>query len=135
MKPTKQLILAFRQVADGLERGTLDYKWSNPGKCNCGLLASALLGVDTSTLNKMRYEDPNHLGCWTGAAEAIYCQRSGLPTTELFKLLESHGLEQKDYKHIELLGGSSGRDCPQVVAAQFNKWADELEQRRKDEKV
>lgn len=147
MKPNKILIKALNDVAFDLECSLwtdLNYSWGSPIKCNCGLLARKLYEFNTNLSWLESYEEMKQLiwdeqiGQWSIAAEKSYCPDTGLPLTEVFKLLTSYGLEQKDFIDIEYIGLADdrlsadqnmedGRVCePSEIAAYMREKAREL---------
>lgn len=132
MKPTKQLIKALRETAARLRRADSGYLWSSGSRCNCGLLACSILGVEPDELRNKH----GAIGAWTLKAE-LYdvlgtCSVSHLPWQQMFNILTDAGLEVDDFKKIEKLEGARrGKYLnPLYVARYFDAQADILEQRR-----
>lgn len=143
MKPTKTLIEALYSAADRIEFGT-DYNWSCVERCNCGILAQELLGVDDRTLYD-RF--PSSLSWQSSVERSVhFCQTTQLPVSAIFQELYRHGLEQADFKQIENAGLIAGTDCcdmddlialveqrqnPVFVANFFRQLAEKLQTERK----
>lgn len=140
MKPTKTLIEAMLKVAEGIEKGTLEYNWNVHEQCNCGLIAMQLLerecgdfAVASEMLNSVVGGSPS----WSYAAHMGYCEQTGKPVAELFALLHKHGLEMADFHAIETCGEARPMEYshPEFVAEFLRFLADELEQRRVSERA
>ncbi len=130
MKPTKQLILALRETANQLLTKPEIYDWYYNDSCNCGLLAKNLLHInETEFKNILKIEN---ISLWSNSAKNSFCPKTGLPFTEIFKLLYEAGLEKEDFRKIEFIEGGSYKNLIQV-AEWMNKKADELEERRINE--
>ena len=131
MRPTKQLILGFREAASRLRDYNVKYAWDKPCNCNCGILAQAILGLTGDQL----FERYQPCGTWSSYAEynMRMCADTGIPHDELFKILQEAGLELGDYNLIEYVGGIKLCSDREYVAVQFDQWADELERKRRNE--
>jgi len=102
-----KLITAIRQAADALENGTFNYQWSKPHQCNCGVVASALLGKTPKQLNKMIPKGDSR--SWKNMVEE-FCPVSGTPRRVIFQKLMDCGMTTKDMVELEALSN------PKVLA-------------------
>lgn len=105
-QPTQELVDALRKVSEYAADFDSEWNFSSPLTCSCGLLAKEL-GADESDIEN------EVLGHWIGEIwetqkyeiiEENYCPDTGLPNRGVFKLLEKHGLDDKDIEAIEMLG-------------------------------
>lgn len=100
-----KLITALRTSANAIDNGTFTYSWTDPTRCNCGILACSLLGKSPKAMNPlvqdMPKDDDNNC-TWTHYASTA-CPITGIPEHKVFKELFSHGLTQTDFHHLEYL--------------------------------
>ena len=116
MKPTTELIAAFRTVRERIEGG--DWNWGAPSFCNCGLLLRELVG-DEHALTLALLLGEHQAGPWSSLPEAIALSRrwsedrcgvTGLPFEEVLTRLEGYGLTAEDMAEIEGAGILTYRD-------------------------
>jgi hypothetical protein len=110
----EKLITSLNVVVTALENGTIEHNWSKTDKCNCGLVAQAIVGVSPGNLfknfiqplaNEMRKVDPKYKDAaptWQQMVGA-YCPLTGEPIAEIFKILYAAGLTREDIGHLETL--------------------------------
>jgi hypothetical protein len=110
----QKLITALSVVVKSLENNTIEYDWTQPSKCNCGLVAQAITGVGHKALFE-RYIHPlieemmsrdakfkeGHPSWQNMVGE--YCPMTGMPTAEIFKVLFKAGLTRDAIGHLEYL--------------------------------
>ncbi len=100
-----KLITALRTSANSIENGTFTYAWTDPSRCNCGVLACALLGESPRAINLVLHDMPKDgdgNATWTHYASTT-CPITGIPEHKIFKELFSYGLTQADFHHLEYL--------------------------------
>lgn len=94
-----ELITALRTAVHALKAGTFPYTWNRSSRCNCGVVACAILGespgkrLDTTDENFSRWDD----------AIGAHCTVTGHPTSELFADLFKCGLTALDLIELESL--------------------------------
>jgi len=134
MKPTKQLILAFREAASRLrDVRNFRYNWSSTQNCTCGILAQCILGFKDGMEFRERY--PFLGGYWADLAKSkAICSQTDLPILKMFDILLDAGLDIEDFAKIERFGLKPDGSYPKRhdVAEYFDKIANTLEQERKD---
>lgn len=123
-----KLITALRTAATSIENGTFTYSWTDPTRCNCGVLACSLLGLAPRKLNERIQDMPKQTGIgmtWTHFAATV-CPITGIPEHALFKTLFSHGLTQADFHHLEYLTDERIRSRMQMPSSPkpqtFTQW-------------
>lgn len=119
-----KLITALRTAANAVENKTFDYNWSLPSRCNCGVVACALLDKSSVELNAMlqkahinQTKDSNSL-TWQERV-GIYCPITGVPNDTIFSQLFRFGLTQTDIVELENLSNAD------VLARLPNKYVKE----------
>lgn len=122
MKPTKTLIRALRETAQKLRDGT-NYNWHFMSRCNCGLLAQTIMGINSREL-ALNLAAEGLCGYWRSMAKDR-CPATGLPNDSVFRTLAEAGLEPGDYEAIEYCGANRN-----PVAAWMDTEADKLERLR-----
>lgn len=101
------LAKALREAAEIITAPDSPYKWTDSGNCNCGILASVLLGrkvCGTEGAQKMTH--PKGSGPW--GESGYYCHVTGLTEGGIIKELFEAGLQPLDLYGLENL------DCPEI---------------------
>lgn len=145
--PKTKLITALREAARQLRDGSFDYRWTNPSRCNCGLLASCAIGrqVDPSDYHATGFD-----GLWGNSAPRVFdhCELTWKPLPLVFQKLKEIGIDKFAYRDVERCenplvlarmglsyvpsdsnsptGRANGSRC--FVADYFTAWADILEE-------
>ncbi len=132
----RTLIKALRAAADKVEADPSQYSWTQPRRCNCGLVAREILG-DRGLIQCTRAV--GHVGIWSWSfGPRTVCQTTGLPILKTFKTLFKAGLNKKHAEHLEDLGdisiqlraglgGDARRNSHRNFIAYVRAWADGLE--------
>jgi hypothetical protein len=94
-----KLITALRTAAAAVENETFNYDWQKASRCNCGVVACAILGKSAQELNSAL---PQRRGTWTEMV-GLHCPVTGIPTHEVFRSLMTAGLTQLDLVQLEWL--------------------------------
>ena len=122
-KRKENLITNLELVIHGLKTDTVKYEWNKSNRCNCGLVAQAMLKLDASQLsqridsealmnkteiaNRLGVSDPKNVELtWRNAAQA-YCPLTGEPLKQIFKDLEAAGLSKEDIVHLEYMNNEA----------------------------
>lgn len=118
MNRKETLIEGLRTAIDALKNDTIHYDWDNQVSCNMGVVAQAILGVDTKelgkmykplfkeveTINKRRKAKGKDLinTTWKNAVQ-YGCPITGKNIPEIINILESKGMSKADIVHLEYL--------------------------------
>jgi hypothetical protein len=94
-----KLITALRTAATALENGTFAYDWCEPNRCNCGVVACALLGTSPAKLPVPKADKGD---TWSDRV-GYYCPITGMPENKFFATLHSYGLTPLDIVQLEYL--------------------------------
>lgn len=105
MKPTRELIDAFRVTADRIESGEYQFDWNIPNNCYCGCLARTVLDLDDEDSEDILVNNYKNNPMWSERANKQYCQTTGIELDEVFKALFNIGLTSyKDIVELEFAG-------------------------------
>lgn len=106
MKPTRELIDAFRVTADRLESGEYKFQWSDSDRCWCGLVARTLLNVSEIELTILRRATSDTYGVWSNwINNCKKCETTGLPLNTVLLALHEVGLTSfDDFIELEYIG-------------------------------
>lgn len=96
MKVSKELIKAFRSVANKIEFDS-QWDWNNSCNCNCGLLAQEL-GLSKIELSGCME------GTWTKTYQEPVCSETGHQFLHIKQFLRDRGIEYADILAIETIG-------------------------------
>lgn len=143
-----KLIQALREAARKIVDPASNYAWTSPTECNCGILASCVIGRNLDYMNDLSKPSRNlFAGYWSDSICVIElaCERTGLAMPFVFAELRKVGinapeicyveycshpavLSRMGYTHCPFSRGRSMRDDPTFVARYFTAWADMLEE-------
>lgn len=118
MSKKETLINGLRTAIDALKNDTIHYNWNNQLSCNMGVVAQAILEVDTKVLEKMHkplFKEINLVNkrrkakgkdqidtTWKNAVKYA-CPITGKDMPEIINILESKGMSRADIVHLEYL--------------------------------
>jgi hypothetical protein len=94
----KKLINALQIAIRQLKAGA-PYEWGHVGRCNCGHLVQALVGISAGEIYRNFGQE---LDEWSEHSRD-YCGVSGKPVEELFEELRRVGFSAEDVHHLEYL--------------------------------
>lgn len=100
---------ALKVAITALENDTFPYDWSKQSSCNCGIVVQAILKTDKHKVVELFSEaqldvtkNEKEKTTWREVAQSS-CSITGIPTKQVFKLLQKHGLSPKDIVHLEYM--------------------------------
>ena len=94
----KKLINALQIAIRQLKAGA-PYEWGHVGRCNCGHLVQALVGISAGEIYRNFGQE---LDEWSEHSRD-YCGVSGTPVEVLFDQLHAVGFSAEDIHHLEYL--------------------------------
>jgi hypothetical protein len=104
--PTTELIDALRTAADKIESGEWKYGWYSSRKCNCGLVARAIVGETVKSPVSTWNDFKEGLNQYPQRRSDI-CLQSGFTYKELYDRLTDAGLTNEDFEELERLSNES----------------------------
>ncbi len=131
---------ALRKAAANLREYPNRYNWSQPARCNCGILAQVILGLPPATLQRKLI--PMSMTTWTSLFKRMKgntsarCRVTDMDTMKMIESLTDVGftveelsalgyLEYRDWKYTNHYSEA------EHVIAYMDEWAAELEQEGK----
>lgn len=132
MQANKELINAFRQVAQKLEDEPRIWNWGSFTCCNCGLVAQQL-GVSETTIlyaTNSHADWENFSGKWSGENQDLWnavCPTSNLYVQEIVSILSRYGLSPNDMIEIENCLEERDDETVEELINYFRETADRLE--------
>ncbi len=140
---------ALRKAAKHIKTKPRDFDWYVTEKCNCGILAQVVLGMNYGRLKETI--GTNNRATWkimTGRAEALIrypneCPVTGRGLREVFKALYALGFKSEELMELEELSNTRYSDPlmkyksgiahytdPRAVVKYMNNWAQDLEKKK-----
>jgi len=104
MKPSRELVDAFRSAAERIRQHPNDWVWGAYGSCNLGILAQEL-GLSKETLDVagdtcIDWEEFGDF--WASQVDIYkYCPDTNTSVGKVIKTLYQKGIEPQDLGHIE----------------------------------
>lgn len=118
------LITGLRAAAAALRSGTFYYNWQCQESCNCGVVASALLGctaVELMARLNEEEEDGEEERTWQDIVQQ-HCPVTGLPQHKLLLELRKHGLQPKDICELETCSNPAVIECMKARRPKPRGW-------------
>lgn len=104
-----KLIEALRKTADHIENNIKEYRWSDPGQCNCGMLAQTVCNLPDVSVSIQLSKDVV-LSTWqdmSRSQQRKQCKTTGMNMNVVFQKLLDVGMKWKDFTHLELLSNKA----------------------------
>lgn len=101
MKPNPKLLEVLKNVRNKIEKHPDAYFWSMCGQCNCGLVVSEILNIQSTKITES-FRKINFGRSWTKVSKS----EDVIPEEirGYLKALESVGIEKADVQELEFLG-------------------------------
>ena len=104
----KKLINALQIAINALEKDFVYYNWTEQESCNCGVVIQAVLNKTEKEVKKLfdkAYDQTLYTltDCTWRSVAKFSCTITGIPLTQVFKLLGEYGMQPEDIVHLEYL--------------------------------
>lgn len=96
----EKLLIAIKKTIDQLTNNLVVYYWNDCDRCNCGLLARNITGLEEKEFMSKRRENGG-VCCWSDGVKL--CRQTGIPINEVYGALREVGMSWEDIENVETL--------------------------------